>query len=157
MTINTTKCLFVYNRLLFGVASAPAIFQRCIESILRNCPGISVYMDDILVTGASTEEHLENLDRVLGRLREVGLRLNRNKCQFMQTRVEYLGHVIDADGLHPTESKIKAIKEEPSPSNVTQLRSFLGIINYYRHFLPNLSGSSIVSVVAEKSSLDMDS
>ena len=80
-----------------------------------------------------------NLDKVLGILATSGLKLNKEKCAFMLPRVEYLGHVIDESGLHPTKEKVKAIQETPQPHNVTELRSFLGIINYYSKFLPNLS------------------
>ena len=139
VTINTHKGLFQYNRLPFGVASAPAIFQRTMETLLRGVKGVSVYVDDILVTGASLEEHLKTLDHVLGILEKAGLRLNKAKCSFLMTRIEYLGHIIDAEGLHPTNEKVAALKEAPTPTNVTELRSFLGIVNYYGKFLPNLA------------------
>ena len=140
VTINTHKGLYRYNRLPFGVSSAPGIFQRCMENLLRDIKGVAVYLDDILVTGATTEEHLRNLAAVLARLQAAGLRLNKSKCFFLRDRIVYLGHAIDADGLHPTEDKVKAIKEVPKPRNITELRSFLGIINYYDKFLPDLSG-----------------
>ena len=77
------------------------------------------------------EEHLQTLDKVLQKLEFAGLKLNRSKCFFLRPRIEYLGYAIDEEGLHPTEEKVKAIKEAPTPKNVTELRSFLGIINYY--------------------------
>ena len=104
------------------------------QNLLRD---IKVYLDDILVTGATTEEHLRNLAAVLARLQAAGLRLNKSKWFFLRDRIVYL---IDADGLHPTEDKVKAIKEVSKPRNITELRSFLGIINYYHKFLPDLSG-----------------
>ena len=82
-TINTHKGLFMYNRLTFGIASAPAIFQRTMETILQGCQRTCVYFDDILVTGSSNDEHLANLDSVLCKLEGAGLRLNRAKCAFM--------------------------------------------------------------------------
>ena len=139
VTINTHKGLFKYNRLPFGVSSAPAIFQRTMETLLQGIQGVSVYLDDILITGSDNKSHLENLEQVLNRLESAKLRLNKTKCSFMQPRIEYLGHIIDDKGLHPTEKKIKAIKEAPRPENITQLRSFLGILNYYSKFLPNIS------------------
>ena len=139
VTINTHKGLFKYNRLPFGVASAPAIFQRCMESLFQGCKGVSVYLDDILVTGPTIDSHLANLDKVLSILATAGLKLNKAKCAFMLPRVEYLGHIIDEQGLHPTKEKVKAIQEAPQPHNVAELRSFFGIINYYGKFLPNLS------------------
>ena len=139
VTINTYKGLFQYNRLPFGIASAPAIFQRTMETLLRGQAGVSVYVDDILVTGATVEEHLRNLDAVLGILENARLRLNKSKCFFLRSRIEYLGHIIDGDGLHPTDEKVTALKEAPPPTNLTELLSFLGIVNYYAKFLPNLA------------------
>ena len=122
LTINTHKGLYKFNRLPFGVASAPAIFQRSMETLLRDLPGVSVYLDDILVTGSSLQEHHTNLEHVLERLAEAGLRLNKSKCSFLLQQIEYLGHVIDAKGLHPTEEMVKAIKHAPQPKNITELR-----------------------------------
>ena len=139
VTINTHKGLFRYNRLPFGVASAPAVFQRTIESLLQGIQRVVAYIDDILITGESEQEHLKNLDEVLKRLEAAGLRLKAEKCKFMMAEVEYLGHRISKEGIFPTLAKVTAIKEAPVPSNVQQLRSFLGLINYYGKFLPNLS------------------
>lgn len=138
-TINTHKGLYRYNRLPFGVASAPSIFQRTIENILQGIPQVSVYIDDILVTGETDEEHLHNLEEVLTHLEKADLRLKRNKCAFMLPAVEYLGHRTSAQGLQPTQEKIQAIQKAPPPRNVSQLKSFLGLLNYYCKFLPNLS------------------
>ncbi len=140
VTINTHQGLFQFiNRLPFGVSSAPAIFQRCMENLLRGCKNVAIYIDDILITGPTQEEHLKTLEKVLSILDEANVRLNYDKCQFLRSQVEYLGYVIDEHGLHPTEKKIQAIKEAPTPTNITELRAFLGIINYYGKFLPNLS------------------
>ena len=95
-------------------------------------------MDDIFITGASEEEHLQNLSAVLSRLQEAGLRLKKSKCYFMADSVEYLGRVIDSEGLHPTKAKVLAVQNAPVPQDLTQLKSFLGLINYYRKFLPDL-------------------
>ncbi|XP_039887198.1 uncharacterized protein K02A2.6-like [Simochromis diagramma] len=139
VTVNTSRGLFTYNRLPFGVASAPAIFQRTMESLLKGIPHVAVYLDDILVTGVDEVRHLQNLDEVLTRLEEAGLRLKRCKCAFMQEKVEYLGHIVDAQGLHPVEKKVKAIMDAPTPTNVTELKAYLGLLNYYNKFLPNLA------------------
>jgi len=79
------------------------------DSLFQGLKGVSVYLDNILVTGHTQEEHLENLERVLAKLDEVGLKLNKAKCKFMMPRVEYLGYVIDRDGLHPTSAKVQAM------------------------------------------------
>ena len=109
------------------------------ESLLSGLPNVCVYIDDILVSGTTEEDHLHNLDSVLTRLESAGLTLKKSKCTFRASSVEYLGHVIDAQGLHPAISKIKAISQAPAPSNTTKLKSFLGLLNYYHKFLPNLS------------------
>ena len=139
LTINTQKGLFRYNRLVFGIASAPAIFQRAIDTILQGIDGVVVYQDDILVTGKTQDEHIQRLSEVLRRLEEQGLRVKENKCSFLAPSLTYLGHVIDANGSHTIPSRIEAIKEAPIPVNVTQLRSFLGTINYYGSFIAGLS------------------
>ena len=141
VTVNTHKGLYQYNRLPFGVAAAPSIFQRLMENLLQGIPHVSIYLDDILITGTSEADHLSTLDKVLTRLEAAGLHLKRNKCAFLLPSVEYLGHKISADGLQPTEEKVRAIKEAPHPTNVSQLRSFLGLVNYYSKFLPNLANT----------------
>ena len=138
-TINTHKGLYQFKRLPFGIASAPALFQRVMDTILQGVPGAMCYIDDILVTGATHEEHLRNLEEVLRRLQEHGIRMKRNKCSFLRDSVEYLGHRVNAEGIQATQEKIAAIERAPRPQNVQQLRSFLGLLNYYRKFLPNLA------------------
>ena len=139
VTINTHKCLYCYNRLPFGISAAPSIFQRTMENILQGIPNTCIYLDDVLVTGDTQESHLANLEAVLSKLQTAGLRLKCSKCTFMMSSVEYLGHQISAKGIQPTEDKVRAIKDAPVPTDVTQLRSFVGLVNYYGKFLPNLS------------------
>ena len=138
-TINTHKGLFRYNRLPFGVSSAPAVFQRTMENLFKNIAGVCVYLDDVLVTGKTADDHLKNLAEVLAKMQSVGIRLSKKKRHFMLPEVEYLGHKISSEGLHPSEKKVHALKNAPKPTNVSQLKSFLGLVNYYSKFLPNLS------------------
>ena len=138
-TINTPKGLFQYERLPFGVSSALSLFQRTIENLLCHLHHVCVSIDDILVTGMNEVDHLNNLHAVLQTLEEVGLTLKQSKCKFAVPSVEYLGHIIDSDGLHPSEAKVKAIHEAPTPSNVTELNFFLGLLNYYHKFLPDVA------------------
>ena len=139
VTINTHRGLFEYTRLPFSVASAPALFQRVMDSILQGIPSAKCYIDDILIIGANDEDHLQNLEQVLQRLETVGMRLKKSKCQFLKPSVEYLGHRVDSTDLHPTEDKLKAVAEAPPPRNLKELRSFLGLLNYYGSFIRNLS------------------
>lgn len=139
LTINTQKGLFQYNRLVFGVASAPAMWQRAMDQVLQNIPSTQCYLDDIIVTGKNDKEHLENLSKVLTRLGEYGLRAKRSKCEFFRSTISYCGHVIDKHGLHKSKEKIEAVLQAPKPENVSQLKSYLGLVNYYHKFLPNLA------------------
>ena len=142
VTVNMHKGLYRYQRLPFGVASAPAIFQRTMESVLQGLTNVCVYLDDILVSGRSMQEHLVNLEEVLKRLEEAGLRLKKEKCSFLMQEVEYLGHRISKEGLQPTEAKVRAVAEAPEPQQVDELRSFLGLVNYYGKFLPSLASTA---------------
>ncbi len=139
VVINTTKGLFRYTRLPYGISSAPGIFQREMEHLFQGIPGVVVYLDDILITGEDEVSHLRTLESVLARLSETGLKVKRSKCLFMAPTVTFLGHRIDAEGLHPLSDKMEAIEAAPTPTNVTELKSFLGLLTYYGKFLPNLS------------------
>lgn len=128
VTINTIKGLYQYTKLPFGIASTPSIFQRLMDMLLQDIPGTICYLDNILVTGKNKEDHFNNLEEVLKRLMNAGLRLKKSKCALMQDSVQYLGHRIDAYRVHTTPYKIVAIQEAPTPRNVKQLRSFLGLM-----------------------------
>lgn len=105
------------------------------ENLLRDMPQVCVYLDDILVTGNSEEEHLDNLEKVLTKLEKAGLRLKKEKCSFFQASVNYLGYAIDGNGLHPMKNKIEAIRQAPKPTNVSQLEAHLGFSAYYNRFI----------------------
>ena len=138
VTINTHQGLYESTRLPFGVASAPAIFQRAMDMVLQDIPHCICYLEDILITGGSDSEHFRNLEEVLRRLQDHGIRLKKEKCHFIRESVEYLGHV-DARGVHTSKKKVQAIVDASAPSNLQELRSFLGLLNYNAKFILNLA------------------
>ena len=94
-----------------------------------------IYLDDIIIHGRTFEEMLSNLDRVLNKLQEAGLKLKARKCQLFQKEVEYLGHIVSSDGIRTDPKKIEAVQNWPTPENVTELRAFIGLCSYYRRFI----------------------
>ena len=139
LVLSTHKGLFRYTRLPFGFHGAPAIFQAAIDAVLQGLPGVIAYLDDILVTGSDHQEHLVRLRALFTRLRTAGIRLKREKYAFCLSSITFLGHVIDASGTRPDPQKVKAILECPVPADEKQLRSFLGMANYYMKFVQNFS------------------
>ena len=125
----------------FGLVNAPATFQRLMEVVLSGLTRGSchVYLDDVLVLGATLQEHNANLRKVFDRIRSAGLRLKPKKCDFAQESVEYLGHVVSADGIQTDPEKLRAVHQYPVPTDVRTLRSFLGLASYYRRFVPGFS------------------
>uniref|UniRef100_A0AAV2LNZ5 ribonuclease H n=1 Tax=Knipowitschia caucasica TaxID=637954 RepID=A0AAV2LNZ5_KNICA len=111
---------------------------RIMENVMRDL-NVLVYLDDLLVMGRDEAEHLLNLDRVLQRLQENGLRVKKSKCDFGKTQIEYLGHMLDGKGVYPSKDKVRAVHDAPTPTNIKELRAFLGLVNYYGRFLPQQS------------------
>ena len=107
--------------------------------IFQGLNGVQCYLDEIIVTGKTEEEHMQNLKAVLRRIKEYGLRLPKKRCSFLQESIEDLGHVISSQGKHPSPKKIEAIQKIAEPTNVTELKSFLGMVVYFAKFLPQLS------------------
>ena len=138
-TVSTHRGLYRMLRLPFGIASCGALFQDAMERILGEVRGCKIYLDDLLVYGKDAQELLQRLDNVLKKLKEHGLRLSKDKCQFMKKEVLYLGWKISGKGISPREKGVEAIMEAPEPSDIHQLRSLLGSINYFAKLLPDLS------------------
>ena len=139
LTVNTHRGLLKPTRLSFGYSSALALFQQTLETLLAGIPGVGVFLDDVVVSGADTNSHNAALRSVLSRLQVSSLRVNREKRQFGLAEVTYLGHKVSARGVETTEDKVRAILRAPEPGSVSQLRSWLGGINYYGKFLKDLS------------------
>lgn len=137
LTLNTCKGLYTVHRLAFGVKACPGIFQRLMTALLAGVPGVAVLIDDVIISGRTMPEMTQRLDTVLARIEKAGLRLNGKKCKFAKERVEFLGFVIDADGIHPAASKVESILQTPEPKNIQQLQAFLGLYNFYERFIPH--------------------
>ena len=138
LVINTSKGLKQYQKMPFGITPASAIFQVTIENALRNIPRVGVRDDDIIISGHSNLEHLENLRTVLDVIHNLGLTANRNNCKFLLDELENLGHIIDKNDIRVNMSKVDAIKNISVPTTVKDLRSFIGCVNYYSKFIPNM-------------------
>ncbi|XP_074026021.1 uncharacterized protein K02A2.6 isoform X1 [Leptinotarsa decemlineata] len=139
LTWNTHRGLYKVNRMPYGITPATTIFQKKIEQLLQGLDQVVNFIDDIVVTGSNSKEHLLNLEKVFQRLQNAGLTLKKSKCKFFQDSITYLGFNISKDGLKKVESKVKAILETDRPNNVSEVRSFIGFTNYYARFIPNLS------------------
>ena len=139
VTINTHLGLYRYTRLPFGVASSPAIFQKIMDSVMSGLQGVGGILDDLIITGSNDERHLSNLESAFERISVMGIKLKKEKCVFMKPTVEYFAFVVDRDGIHPSLRKVQAIHEVQVPENPTELKSFLGMVDYYRRFIPNMA------------------
>ena len=132
--------LFEFNVMPFGLSNAPAVFQELMSVVLNGCHAFAIaYLDDILIFSTSFEEHLMHLNTIFDRLRYHGLKLKLKKCSFLQTETNYLGFVIDENGIKPDQKKVEAIRALPAPTCVKEVRSFVGMCSYYRRFIPNFS------------------
>lgn len=125
----------------FGLCNAPATFQRVIERALQGLQWhITVlYFDYIIDTGQDFFDHLNNLREVIERLREVNLKLKAKKCKFFQEEVTFLGHVVSENGVKTDPVKTRAVEEWKSPKNVSELKSFLGLVSYYQKCTKNFA------------------
>ena len=122
----------------FGLTSAPATFQHLMESYLgeMHLKWCIIYLDGIIVFSKTPEEHIERLRGVFEELSIVGLRLKPSKCEFLKSRITYLGHIVSKDGIETEKKKITAIQEWPILKTVSEVCSFLGFMNYYHKFIP---------------------
>ena len=138
------KGLFEFVRMPFGLCNAPGIFQRTMERVLHGLVGeiCLVYLDDVVVFGKTKEEHALNLRLVLERFRDHNLTLKPSKCSFSKVALKLLGYIVGADGISADPEKLKAIAALPTPSTVSQLRTFLGMSGYYRQLVPNYAAIS---------------
>ncbi|BHF62327.1 hypothetical protein SprV_0200530900 [Sparganum proliferum] len=135
--VTTPFGLFEFLRMPFGLRNASQTFQRFIDRVLRGLPFVYVYIDDVLVASRHVEEHLQHLTLLFDRFQQFGVTLHPAKCILGATSLEFLGHLIDSSGIRPLPSKVAAIRDFPAPTSKRQLQRFLGMVNFYRRFLPN--------------------
>ena len=137
----THRGLYEFEVLPFGVVNGPAYFQRIMECILLGLTYDTclIYLDDVIIFFKAFEEHLVHLYKVFQRFRGANLKLKPRKYHFACSKVNYLSHVVSAAGVHPDPEKIQVVQEFPSPRTVKQVRSFLGLCNYYGKFVHNFT------------------
>ena len=130
---------FCFNKLPFGISSAPELYQRRMSQILAGLEGVLCHIDDVLIFGATPAEHETRLTAVLTLLAAAGVTLNKDKCEFYRNNIRFLGHLIDQDGIHADPDKVAAIVRLQPPSETSGLRRFLGMVNQLGKFTPKLA------------------
>ncbi|GFW85302.1 retrovirus-related Pol polyprotein from transposon 17.6 [Trichonephila clavipes] len=133
---------YEFNKVPFGLCNSPSVFQRFINHVFRDLlkEGIVIiYMDDIIIPSSDELDGLNRLTRVLKTASEYGLELNLKKCNFLKSKIEFLGHIIEKGTIKPSLDKTKAVQNFPEPKNVKQVQSFLGLSGYFRKFIQNYS------------------
>ena len=141
-TFSTHTGLYRYKRLLFGISSAPEIYQHEIRKIVQGIPGVANMSDDLIIHAHTKAEHDQKLEAVFKRLSKAGLTLNKAKCVFGASEVEFLGHKLSSKGIDPGAGKVEAIVNAQPPKDIAEVRSFLGLVNYLCRFIPNLADIS---------------
>lgn len=132
---------FEYVRMPFGLKNAPSTFQRVMDNVLKEYQGkiCLVYLDDIIIFSTSLQEHLENTKKVFQRLRESNLKVQIDKSEFLHKEIAFLGHIVTTEGVKPNPDKVKAIREFPIPRSRKEIKSFLGLLGYYRKFIKDFA------------------
>jgi hypothetical protein len=131
--------LFEYLFMPFGLRNAAQTFQRFMDSLFKHLLFVFCYLDDIIIASHTLEEHHEHLRQTFTILQEKGLQINPAKCVFAAAAVEFLGHWVDQHGVRPLQRHVQAISDFPPPQDVKQLQQFLGMVNFYRRFLPGIA------------------
>ena len=156
-TFTTHKDLFQWKRLPFGIHAASEVFQNAIQQALQGLHGVRNIVDDIIVWGRTQTEHYDNLQALLQRLRETGLTAKKSKCLFNMDSLWFYGMILTKNGIKPDQEKVVAIKNTSPPTNVTELRSFLGLVNYCSRFTPKFFHyyGSITQIGPQKYTMEM--
>ena len=130
---------YCFNKLPFGITSAPELFQRRMSRILEGLPGVLCLMDDIIIFGTTHDEHDSRLMATLQQLETTGVTFNHGKCEFRRTELKFLGHIVNKEGIHADPDKTAAIVNMKPPNNVSELRRFMGMANQMEKFTPRLA------------------
>ena len=130
---------YEFNRCPFGLSQAPAYFQRLVHEVLKGITFAFGYLDDILIFSPDNKTHLEHLELVFQRLREADLKLKASKCNFFKKHIQYLGHLVSGEGIEPLPEKLEAVRKMPPPTTPKEVRQFLGLVEYYRKFVPKFA------------------
>lgn len=138
---NTTNGHYQWTRMPMGLVNSPAVWQRTADVVLEGLVGqvCHVYMDDIVIYSETFDQHMKDVESVLRRLRGAGLKLKPKKCQFLKAEVKYLGHMVSAAGVRPDPEKVSSVQSFPRPTNLREVREFLGLIGYYRRHINQFS------------------
>ena len=132
-----------FKRTPFGLSQAPAYFQLLIDQVLMDCGDFAMgYLDDIIVFSKTEEEHLQHLEEIFKRLKHFDLKMKREKSSFFKKHLQYLGHLVSEQGFEPLPEKLEAIRTMPHPKTAKEVKQFLGLIGYYRKFIPRFSDLS---------------
>ncbi|MCG8032586.1 MAG: aspartyl protease family protein, partial [Candidatus Thiodiazotropha taylori] len=138
-TFITHKGLYRYKRLNFGISCAVEMFQKVVQQLLQGCEGVNNILDDIIVHAPNQQEHDKRLEKVLSVLQEKGITLNRKKCEFNMPKLEFMGHVLSESGVGPSEAKVSAVLNAREPRSISEVRSWLGLVQYNARFIPDLA------------------
>ncbi|GFV59316.1 hypothetical protein TNCV_2340571 [Trichonephila clavipes] len=131
---------YIPKKMIFGLVCAPYYFCKLMAQVLEGLEQFALpYIDDIAIFSQGWKDHVKHIDIVLGRLRKAGLKVKPSKCKFAQEEVLFLEHRIGSGSRSPSDLKIKAIADFPRPTTKTHVRSFLGLVGYYSHYIPNYS------------------
>lgn len=141
----TGSGLYHFKVMPMGLTNAPATCQRLMEMVLRGLPWKTclVYLDDVLIYSRTFGEHLQHLEEVFSRFQSTGLKLNPSKCSFAQQQVQFLGHIVSSQGVHPDPHNVSSVQNWPTPQTATEVRAFLGLCSYYRKFIKGFAHHSV--------------
>ena len=135
--ITTPFGLFEFVQMLYGLRNAAQTFQRFMDEVLHDLHFSYAYIDDLLITSSTLEEHKQHLKLVFDHFRQFGVIINPTKCELGVSEFTFLGHYLNSQGMRQLEDKVKAIQDFPQTITQRKLREFLGLVNFYHHFLPH--------------------